>query len=402
MKTYCKDIDITDRNFISRATYSCLERKYGRNDTCRFLSENITLTKNQVYCIYKRLGKRALWWCVEFAIDTIRQELIEKKLNLIPIWYKTKVDSSSKKVRRIGIQDVKQQIYDYIAVYALEPLFKRFGEFQCASIKGRGQIYGIKSIKKWLTNHKLHYVGKADVRHCFESIDQNKLIAWMRKRVKNPQLMWLVETLLHTFEKGLSIGSYLSQHLCNLYMSIIYHYMAEQVAKIRRHKDGTTERVRLLSHIAIYMDDILILGERKADLHRAMKMLISKAKELSLTIKETWSVFMADDYDFKGKRVGNFIDMMGVKIYRQYITIRKRVWKRIRNLLLRLWRKIKFHVAICSKEAKKMCSYFGLLKNTNSKKARHKYHVKPILRKCKEVIRIESRITGKTGFRTAA
>lgn len=85
----------------------------------------------------------------------------------------------------------------------------------------------------------MHYVAKADVHHCFESIDRAKLLAWMRVRVKNPKLMWLVETLLMTFEKGLSIGSYLSQHLCNLYMSIIYHYMSEEVYAERRHKDGT-------------------------------------------------------------------------------------------------------------------------------------------------------------------
>lgn len=395
MKTYCKKVDITDRNFISLATYDCLNKKYGRNDVCRLLSDNTALTGNQVYYIYRRLGKRALWWCVEFVIDAIRQEIVGQKLELVPIWYKTKADSSSKKIRRIGIQDVKQQIYDYIAVYALEPIFKRFGEFQCASIKGRGQMYGVKAIRKWLTDHKMHYVAKADVRHCFESIDQDLLLSWMRKRVKNPQLMWLVETLLHTFEKGLSIGSYLSQHLCNLYMSIIYHYMSENAVKVRKHKDGTKERVRPFSHIIIYMDDILLVGERKSDLHRAMKMLVKEAKALHLEIKDSWSVFMADDYIFH-EQCGRFIDMMGVKIYRQCITIRKRVWKRIRSLLMRLWKSIKCHLDICSKDAKTLCSYYGLLKHTNSKKIKYKYHVRPILKRCKEVIRVESRIIAKT------
>lgn len=403
MKTYCKDIDITDRNFISVAVYDCLHRKYGRNDVCRLLSEHSgNLTKNQIYCIYRRLGKRALWWCVENLIDAIQQELIHKDLNLIPIWYKSKVDSSSKKVRRIGIQDVKQQIYDYIAVYALKPIFKRFGEFQCASIKGRGQIYGIKAIRKWLTNHKMHYVGKADVRRCFESIGREKVIAWMKVRVKNPLLMWLVEKLLWTFEKGLSIGSYLSQHLCNLYMSILYHYMAENVSKVRKHKDGSVERKNLISHQVFYMDDLLLLGERKADIHKAMKLLIKKAKDMGLVIKATWSVFMADDYNFKDGHKGCFIDMMGVKIYRQYITIRKRVWKKIRRVLLILWKWHKMHIPIPAKEARTFCSYYGLIKNTNSKRVKKKYHVRTLMKCCKGVIRLESKSIRKAAGSSAA
>ena len=58
----------------------------------------------------KEGGKRALKGIVETVIDGIRQELIDRKLVMKPIWYSRKVDSSSGKVRDIGIQDIKQQI----------------------------------------------------------------------------------------------------------------------------------------------------------------------------------------------------------------------------------------------------------------------------------------------------
>lgn len=61
------------------------------------------------------------------------------------IWYREKIDGSSGKVRRIGIQNIKQQLYDYIAVEALKPVLKRIGEYQYASIKGRGTTKGERS-----------------------------------------------------------------------------------------------------------------------------------------------------------------------------------------------------------------------------------------------------------------
>ena len=39
MKTYCKKVDITDRDLIKRATYNCLERKYVRKDTLKLLRQ---------------------------------------------------------------------------------------------------------------------------------------------------------------------------------------------------------------------------------------------------------------------------------------------------------------------------------------------------------------------------
>ena len=39
------------------------------------------------------------------------------------------------------------------------------------------------------------------------------------------------------------------------------------------------------------MDDMLILGTNASDIHKAMDMIIQKAKEMGLEIKDSWSVF---------------------------------------------------------------------------------------------------------------
>lgn len=292
-----------------------------------------------------------------------------------------KKDRSSGKLRRIGIQDVYQQICDYIAVYSLDEIFQRFGEYQCASIKGRGQSYGVKAIKRQTREgNGFKYFGKADVRHCFESINIDILLAQMRKRVKNDDLMQLVETLLRTFEKGLSIGSFLSQHLCNLFMSILYHYLAES-EDCFFVRSG--HKVHNFTHQLFYMDDIFVCGNNRSKLIQTMKLLFKKAKEIGLTIKATWIV-----RDINQQK---FVDIMGIKIYYNHTEIRKTVQKRVRHCMIRINRAIRKHQIINIKLCRKFLSYYGLLKNTDSKSIMHRYKVKQLLKKAKGAVRNESK-----------
>lgn len=343
----------------------------------RYMSEVSGIREGYIRCIYKRYGKEALKPIVELIIDAIQWEIVTGQISFPKIWYKTKIDSSSGKVRRIGIQNIKQQMYDYIAVEALNPLFRRIGEYQLASIKGRGTLKGKKIIERWVRNRNNRYFVKLDVRKCFESIPHDRLLQFINRRIKNPKLMELLKILIGSFEKGLSIGSYLSQYLCNLYMSILYHYIMEGIYKTRRGK-----RTNLVRHCLIYMDDILLIGSRKRDIEKAIKLVIQKAQEMGLQVKQNYQV----------REIGsNAIDMMGYKIYRTHTEIRGRIFLRIR----RAFKKARNQPS--ERIARKCLSYYGYLKHTNSKRIIKKWKVKSTIKKCKEMIRYESKI-----FRTAA
>lgn len=378
MKRLCKDVDITDRGLISRAVYACLQKKYKRNDTIKFLSGFTVLTGNQIRYIFHRGGKTALRWIAERVIDTVREEIINRNVTFPPIWYRDKIDGSSGKIRRIGIQNIKQQLYDYIAVEGMKPLLKRIGEYQYASIPKRGTTKGKQVISRWIKNRNMRYFAKLDVKKCFESIDHDLLMTFLKKYIKNEKLVWLIRTLINSFEKGLSIGSYLSQYLCNLYMSVLYHYIMERLYKTRRGK-----RINLIRHCLIYMDDILLIGSRKRDMEMAVKKIIQKSDEMGLTIKDNWQVRSIDETP---------IDMMGFKIYRTHTEIRGRIFLRVRRSFRRAGKELTLRIS------KKCLSYYGYLKHTNSRKIERKWKVKPILKKCKGVIRRnESKI-----FTTAA
>lgn len=374
MKRLCKDVDITDRGLISRAVYACLKKKYKRNDTQKYLSQVSGIEEKYVRCIYKRYGRPAMRPFVEIVITELQEEIIHDAISFPPIWYREKVDGSSGKVRRIGIQNIKQQLYDYIAVEGLKPVLRRIGEYQYASIEGRGTTKGKEVISHWIRNRDMRYFVKLDVRKCFESIDRDRLMEFLRQRVKNDRLLRLAEILIGSFERGLSIGSYLSQYLCNLYMSILYHEIKERMYRMRRGKRGE-KRVNLVRRCLIYMDDILLIGSRKRDLEKAAKLVVEKAAGMGLEIKLNFQV-----------RKIECIDMLGFKIYRTHTEIRGRTFLRVR----RAFRKAAKHMTRAT--VKKCLSYNGYLKHTNSRKMQRKLKTVEILQKCKELMKNESKV----------
>lgn len=376
MKRLCKDIDITDISLIRRAVYKCLERKYKRNDTIKYFSQVSGVSEDTLRNILEDYGKEALYPVVDKICDILREEIISGNISFPKIWYQEKIDGSSGKVRRIGIQNVKQQLYDYIAVEGLHPVICRIGEYQYASIKSRGTTKGKDVISRWIRNKEMRYFVKLDVRKCFESIDHENLMRFLNRHIKNDYLIRLIQTLIDSFEQGLSIGSYLSQYLCNLYMSTLYHHIKEDLHKTRRGK-----RINLVKHCLIYMDDILMIGSSRKDLEKATKSVMRKASEMGLTIKSNYQVRQID---------GNCIDMLGYKIYRTHTEIRGRIFLRVRRSFRRAGKNITLQIA------KKCLSYYGYLKHTNSRRIERKWKVRKIIKKCKGVIRNESKILAAT------
>ena len=81
----------------------------------------------------------------------MEEEIKLRKVSFDPIKTSARLDGNSGKVRDIGVECIKQQIYDYVATNGLKELFvRKVGTYQCASIPGRGQIYGKEAIENWI------------------------------------------------------------------------------------------------------------------------------------------------------------------------------------------------------------------------------------------------------------
>ncbi len=369
MKRY-KCVEITDIGFIESCIYRWLDGKKKRPDVRHFLSKYTSLTYRQV-CKLLRFG--ITYWlpdCIRNIAEDVQQRLINGNLDLPPIEFRDKYDDVCRKWRRIGIQKPIHQIFDYVAVEACRKMFMaKIGEYQMASIPGRGQERGVKQIKKWIQLDPKHcrYWVKADIRHCYPSIPHDKIKARFARDIKNTKLCWLIHELIDSFPEGLSIGSYFSQFACNYYLSQAYHFVNEDLYRVRVRKGHILERVRLVYHQIWFMDDILLFGSSRKDLQRGMEVLEKEVKEtLGLTIKPDWRVETTDYIDKNGGHRGRDIDMMGYRIFCDHVTIRRRTFKRHRKAVLRFVAKLTTSVRTTLKEARKIISVNGKFANSDS------------------------------------
>lgn len=380
MKRYCKKIDVTNVSFIVDCINECLGNKWERNDVAKLFARYMKIPKKQVQ-YYIMSGQRELLQPVILQIATEMSESIKSRnIQLPEIRYMERKDRSSSKMRIIGVQTITHQFYEYVAVNATKEMFyKKIGVYQCASIPGRGQSYGKKAIQKWLSKDQegTRYAFKGDVRKCYPSVNRDILKKFLTRDIKNNTLLYLLFTLIDAYDVGLSIGSHLAQWLCNYYLSYAYHYISERLFTTRNSKrKGAVQRVRLISHVIFYMDDIYIFSSNKKYLWEAARLTMAYFKDvLDLEIKPDYRVFAVEYTDKKGKKRGSFVDMMGFRFYRDKTTIRRSIFIKARRKALNFKRRYKKGGFIYLGYAQSYISYLGWIKNTNMYKFQQRYEI---------------------------
>jgi hypothetical protein len=358
--------------------YEYLDEKWNRNDVKNMLVKFSDFNINQVDFLVKN-DKSKFDSAINRISIHISTMIKNKKLNLKPIRYFDKIDEMSGKIRRLGVEEPLHQICDYVAVNgAKEMLSAKIGVFQCASLPSKGQSYGKRCIEKWIAQKGFKYYVKGDIKKCFESININKMKKLINRDIKNKTLVWLISSLLDMFEKGLSIGSYLSQYFCNYYLSYAYHFASERLFKIRKSKQGD-KYVRLINHVLFYMDDFILTSNNKKYLKMAMKLVVKYLKDFLLLIVKT----VCKICKFSNTEP---IDMMGFVFRRGRTTIRAKIFIKTRRYFLSFVKLSRKNMIIKIKLARQILSAFGWYKHTNSIKIRNKLNVDIIVFMCKRIV----------------
>lgn len=238
---------VTDPAFVRECIDACLKGKGHRRDARRFIERHPDLDR--------------------FARE-VADDIRTGEFHLPPITYHRHVEPISGKVRIIGRETIEHQIHDYVAARALMPLFHaKIGRWQTASIPGRGINDARKAIRKWVKERDSRVFVKLDVVKCYPSIDRAVLKTMLAHDVGDRRLLRLVFTLVDQYrgDRGLNIGSYLSQWLANYYLSAAWHYAEGSLSAVRRsrRRQGEEIRRRLVTHVLFYADDILLIGRSK-------------------------------------------------------------------------------------------------------------------------------------------
>lgn len=393
MKIYCKPatVNIEDWKFNEIAVVECFRNKRSRKDFQRLLCKTGKITKREI--VEDQLNKdfkRTLEAESEVA-KMLTQRIINRDLQLKPIRQFQRIDGLTQKLRDICQESPEQQVFEYIGVYALKPLFRaKILPIQYGSIPNKGGVAGKRKIER-LLRKKFHgkvVALKGDVTKAYPSVTVPIVMEMLRRDIgKNKVLLWFLGALMSNYPGNhLCIGGYLPAWLFNYVMSYVLRYIYEQ-AQIRRGK-----RNRLVYAIVCYADDFTIYGD-VSKLKKAMKKATIWAHDkFGLKIKDIWQFYQVASFDeerenLEERRKGSKkrtpgVDMMGYVVRRRYTTIRGRVFRRIRRQVLRAWEDFKAKGFIPWWRACRIAAYKGWIKHSNSLKFRMKYCFDKLFKMC--------------------
>lgn len=276
----------------------------------------------------------------EKYLTQIQAMLRDKTFRNSPYEVFTKIDSG--KEREIyKLPYYPDRIIHHAVMQVLEPIWmKTFIMDTYAALKGRGIHKGVKRVKEALYDREnTRYCLKFDVRKFYPSIDHDALKAILRRKIKDPDVLWLLDEVIDSAD-GIPIGNYLSQYFGNLYLTYFDHWMKE---------------IKHCHYYFRYCDDVVVLHGDKEFLHQLLgEVQDYLAANLKLSIKENWQVFPVD---------ARGIDFLGYRFFHDYALLRKSIARRFKAKTLR----VKQHWAemSTSQVVNGVMSYWGWVRHGN-------------------------------------
>ena len=322
-------------------------KKYG------FLYERLTSMENlRLAYINASRGKHDRKEVIEFAADlennliNIRNELLGHKYRVSPYKIFKKYEPKERIISKLPFRD---RVVQWAIMLVVEPIWvSTLTSDTYSCLKGRGIHACLHKLQRDLSTDPegTAFCLKFDVRKFYPTIDHGILKTVIRRKLKDPDLLWLLDTIIDSVPEGegIPIGNYLSQFFANLYLSELDH-----MAK---------ERMRLRYYYR-YADDIVILAADKDTLN-AVLLTINHylAEQRNLMMKSNYQIFPVDS---RG------IDFLGYVCFHTHTLMRKSIKKNMARNVAK-FEKMYEEGKLTEKQYKQaVCSWLGWAKHCNSK-----------------------------------
>lgn len=143
------------------------------------------------------------------------------------------------KQRQIHKANVRDRVVHQLLVSAIEPLFDRhfiYDSYSCR--KHKGTHAAVDRLRTFLrkassNNTKTVYALKLDVHKFFASVDHDILTKLLKKRLQDPQILWLLDKVIESHKvtpgKGMPLGNLTSQLFANVYMHELDWFVKNQL-----------------------------------------------------------------------------------------------------------------------------------------------------------------------------
>jgi len=181
------------------------------------------------------------------------------------------------KPRRISAARFADRVVHHALMNVLDPVFDRClvdSSFACR--RGKGTHRAVAAARALARRHR--YFLKGDVEHCFETIPHDRLQALLRRKLKDPGVLLLLDRVVGAAGdaeqpgQGLPIGNLTSQYFANHYLGGLDQFV--------------TGVLRVGAYLR-YMDDFVLFGASAAELHRHRGEVAAFLRErLGLQLKE--------------------------------------------------------------------------------------------------------------------
>ena len=242
----------------------------------------------------------------------LKERLDDKTYQSDGYYYFNIYDPKEREIQALNYHDrvVQHSLCDNV----LAPFFeKRLIYDNCACRKGKGTHFGMKRFTEFMREHyKAHgadgWILKADIRKYFPSIDHGVLLDRLRKKITDPDVMRLLETIVNGFNaetgKGLPMGNQTSQWFALYYLDPVDRLIKEKLQ---------------IKHYTRYMDDMVLLHSDKDYLKECLRQMRELCENtLKLELNEKTQIFP----------IRNGVDYLG---WHFYLTDTGKVVKKLRQ-----------------------------------------------------------------------
>lgn len=213
-------------------------------------------------------------------------------------FHKFTINERGKKRNIESVHITERMVQKCLCDYYLLPRFiPTFIHDNGACLKGKGTGFAIKRIKTHLHRYLIEqgnnegYILLFDIRDFFNSINHEILLNLVKHKIEDDKIYKLYAYFINCFEgeNGLGLGSQVSQVSASIYLSVLDHYIKDNLR---------------MKYYGRYMDDGYIICNSKEKLKSILEQIrtVLSTLKLELSEKKTHIIQLKHGFKFLKRR----------------------------------------------------------------------------------------------------